>query len=196
MLSKRRLPLLLVATVVLVALMSLVGAGCSSSTTTTTAVPATTATTAAPATTATTMSTAAGGKDIVDTAAAAGNFQTLVTAVKAAGLVGTLKGTGPYTVFAPTDAAFAKLPKATLDALLADPQGELKQVLLYHVLPGKVMAADVKDGMEAKTVQGAPVKFSVKNGTVMINDATITTTDIETSNGVIHVIDTVLIPPK
>jgi uncharacterized surface protein with fasciclin (FAS1) repeats len=133
--------------------------------------------------------------DIVDTAIAAGSFTTLVAAVEAAGLVETLKGEGPFTVFAPTDDAFAAIPKETLDALLADPSGDLTQILLYHVVPGKVMAADVTDGLEAATVQGAPVTFSVADGVVKINDATIVTTDIEASNGVIHVIDAVIMPP-
>ena len=133
--------------------------------------------------------------DIVDTAVAAGSFTTLVAAVEAAGLVETLKGEGPFTVFAPTDDAFAAIPAETLTALLADPSGDLTQILLYHVVPGKVMAADVTDGLEAATVQGAPVTFSVADGAVKINDATIVTTDIETSNGVIHVIDAVIMPP-
>ena len=133
--------------------------------------------------------------DIVDTAIAAGSFTTLVAAVEAAGLVETLKGEGPFTVFAPTDDAFAAIPKETLDALLADPSGDLTQILLYHVVPGKVMAADVTDGLEAATVQGAPVTFSIADGVVKINDATIVTTDIEASNGVIHVIDAVIMPP-
>ena len=133
--------------------------------------------------------------DIVDTAVAAGDFSTLVAAVQAAGLVDALKGEGPFTVFAPTDAAFAKLPAGTVDALLADPKGDLTQILLYHVVPGKVMAADVTDGLEAATLQGKPVKFSVQDGKVMINDANVVATDIETSNGVIHVIDSVILPP-
>lgn len=133
--------------------------------------------------------------DIVDTAVAAGNFNTLVAAVQAAGLVDTLKGEGPFTVFAPTDEAFAALPAGTIDALLADPSGDLTQILLYHVVPGKVMAADVSDGLEATTAQGATVKFTVADGAVKINDATIIATDIETTNGVIHVIDAVLLPP-
>ena len=133
--------------------------------------------------------------DIVDTAVSAGSFGTLVAAVQAAGLVDTLKGEGPFTVFAPTDEAFAALPAGTLEQLLADPQGQLSQILLYHVVPGKVMAADVKDGMEAATAQGSPVKFMVADGKVMINDATVITADIETTNGVIHVIDKVILPP-
>ncbi len=133
--------------------------------------------------------------DIVDTAVSAGTFGTLVAAVQAAGLVDTLKGEGPFTVFAPTDEAFAALPAGTLEQLLADPQGQLSQILLYHVVPGKVMAAAVEDGMEAATVQGSPVKFMVADGKVMINEATVITADIEATNGVIHVIDQVLLPP-
>ena len=133
--------------------------------------------------------------DIVDTAVGAGTFGTLVAAVQAAGLVDTLKGEGPFTVFAPTDEAFAALPAGTLEQLLADPQGQLSKILLYHVVPGKVMAADVEDGMEAATVQGSPVKFMVADGKVMINDATVITADIEATNGVIHVIDKVILPP-
>jgi uncharacterized surface protein with fasciclin (FAS1) repeats len=133
--------------------------------------------------------------DIVDTAVAAGNFTTLVAAVEAAGLVDALKGEGPFTVFAPTDEAFAALPAGTVEALLADPSGDLTQILLYHVVPGQVMAADVSDGLEAETLQGGMVRFSVANGAVMINDANIVATDIVASNGVIHVIDAVILPP-
>jgi transforming growth factor-beta-induced protein len=133
--------------------------------------------------------------DIVDTAIAAGDFDTLVAAVQAAGLVETLKGEGPFTVFAPTDDAFAALPAGTLDTLLADPSGDLTQILLYHVVPGKVMAADVTDGLTATTAQGGTVTFTVADGAVKINDATIIATDIETTNGVIHVIDAVILPP-
>ena len=107
-----------------------------------------------------------------------------------------MKGEGPFTVFAPTDDAFAKLPKATIDALLADPEGQLTQILLYHVLPNTVMAAEITDGMEAETLQGSPVKFTVNSdGSVMINDANIVMTDIAATNGVIHVIDSVILPP-
>ncbi len=134
-------------------------------------------------------------QSIVDIAVSNPDFSTLVAAVTAAGLVDTLSGEGPFTVFAPTNAAFAKLPQETLDALLADPTGGLTQILLYHVVPGKVMAADVTDGLTVATVQGSPVTFSVVDGVVKINDATITVTDIEASNGVIHVIDTVITPP-
>ncbi|MCS6844122.1 MAG: fasciclin domain-containing protein [Caldilineales bacterium] len=133
--------------------------------------------------------------DIVDTAIAAGQFNTLVTAVQAAGLVDALKGEGPFTVFAPTDEAFAKLPAGALEGLLADPEA-LKQVLLYHVIAGKVMAADVKDGLTAATLQGETVRFTVADGTAKINDATIVATDVEASNGVIHVIDAVILPPS
>ena len=134
-------------------------------------------------------------QDIVDTAVGAGSFGTLVAAVQAAGLAETLKGEGPFTVFAPSEEAFAALPEGTLEALLADPQGQLTQILLYHVVPGKVMAADVTDGLEAATAQGSPVSFSVADGKVMINDANIIATDVEATNGVIHVIDRVILPP-
>lgn len=130
-------------------------------------------------------------EDIVDTAVAAGNFTTLVTAIKAAGLVDTLKGKGPFTVFAPTDEAFAKVPKADLDALLKD-KAKLTAVLTYHVVPAKVMAKDVKAG-DASTVNGKPLKITTKYG-VKVNNAKVTATDIEASNGVIHVIDSVLLP--
>jgi len=132
--------------------------------------------------------------DIVDTAVAAGSFGTLVTAVKAAGLVDTLKGAGPFTVFAPTDAAFAKLPAGTLDAVLAD-KAKLTAILTYHVVAGQVMAKDVvgMNGKSAKTVQGGELKIDTTHG-VKIGGATVTQADIACSNGVIHVIDTVLIP--
>ena len=138
---------------------------------------------------------AAPATDIVDTAVAAGNFSTLVAAVQAAGLVDALKGEGPFTVFAPTDEAFAKLPQETIDALLADPTGDLTQILLYHVVSGKVMAADLSDGLEAATLQGGSVAFKLSDGGAMVNDANIVATDIETANGVIHVIDSVILPP-
>ncbi|MBM3695098.1 MAG: fasciclin domain-containing protein [Actinobacteria bacterium] len=131
--------------------------------------------------------------DIVDTAVGAGSFGTLVTAVQAAGLVETLKGEGPFTVFAPTDAAFAALPEGALDGLLADIPA-LTDVLLYHVVPGKVMAADVVGLTSATTAQGSDLAISVEDGKVMINGAMVITADIETSNGVIHVIDAVLLP--
>lgn len=129
--------------------------------------------------------------DIVDTAVAAGNFSTLVTAVKAAGLVETLKGAGPFTVFAPTDEAFAKVPKATLEGLLAD-KAALVKVLTYHVVAGKVMAADVKAG-HVKTVQGTDLAMATEGG-VTVNGAKVVAADVAASNGVIHAIDTVLMP--
>jgi len=131
--------------------------------------------------------------DIVDTAVSAGSFKTLVAAVKAAGLVETLKGAGPFTVFAPTDAAFAKLPPGTVESLLANPE-KLKSVLTYHVVAGKVMAADVVKLNSATTVQGSDVKIATHDGKVMINDATVVKADIACDNGVIHVIDTVILP--
>ena len=130
-------------------------------------------------------------KDIVDTAVGAGTFKTLATALTAAGLIDTLKGPGPFTVFAPTDAAFAKIPKAQLDALLAD-KAKLPAVLTYHVVPGKVMAKDVKAGM-VKTVQGSNLSITTA-GSVMVNSAKVTATDIVADNGVIHVIDSVVMP--
>ena len=131
---------------------------------------------------------------IVDVAVGAGNFQTLVTALKAADLVETLAGPGPFTVFAPTDAAFAKIPKATLDALLAD-KAALKSVLTYHVVAGKVMAADVVKLNSAKTVAGPEVSIAAGSGVTLNGGTKVTKTDIAASNGVIHVIDTVLMPP-
>lgn len=135
---------------------------------------------------------AAKSADIVDTAVSAGSFKTLVTAVQAAGLVDTLKGPGPFTVFAPTDEAFAKLPPGTLDGLLKDKE-KLKKVLTYHVVAGKVTAADVVKLTSAKTVQGQSVKIDASNG-VKVGTATVVKPDVMASNGVIHVIDTVLIP--
>ena len=135
------------------------------------------------------------GKDIVETAVAAGTFNTLAAALTAAGLVETLKGPGPFTVFAPTDAAFAKIPAAALKALLAD-KAKLTAVLTYHVVPGTVLAAQVVGLSEAGTVQGGKVAIKVVDGKVMLNGGTtVTATDIKASNGVIHVIDTVLMPP-
>lgn len=130
--------------------------------------------------------------DIVDTAVSAGQFKTLVKAVQEAGLVDTLKGKGPFTVFAPTDEAFAKLPPETLDALLKDKK-KLAAVLTYHVVPGKVMAAQVKPGM-VKTVEGQSLTISTANGEVMVDNAKVIKTDIVASNGVIHVLDTVVLP--
>ncbi|MDR7523169.1 MAG: fasciclin domain-containing protein [Armatimonadota bacterium] len=132
-------------------------------------------------------------RDIVDTAVAAGSFTTLVKAVQEAGLVQTLKGPGPFTVFAPTDEAFAKLPPGTLDALLKDRQ-KLTAVLTYHVVPGRVLAADVMKLKSAKTVNGQEITISVKDGAVMVDTARVIRTDIIASNGVIHVIDSVILP--
>lgn len=132
-------------------------------------------------------------KDIVDTAISAGNFNTLVKAVQTAGLVDTLKGDGPFTVFAPTDEAFAKLPKEKLAALLAD-KDALTKVLTYHVVPGKVMSDDLAGKtMSVATVEGSEIKVNAMSG-VKINDANVVKADIATSNGVIHVIDTVILP--
>lgn len=133
--------------------------------------------------------------DIVDTAVAAGDFTTLVAAVQAAGLVDTLKGEGPFTVFAPTDAAFAALPEGTVDTLLMpENRDQLVSILTYHVVPGAVMSSDLTEGMTAATVQGGDVTFTLDSG-AKVNDANITAADIAASNGVIHVIDTVIMPP-
>ncbi len=137
------------------------------------------------------MVLSAQAKDIVETAVGAGNFKTLATALTAAGLIDTLKGKGPFTVFAPTDAAFAKIPKADLDALLKD-KAKLTSVLTYHVVAGKVMAADVKAG-KVKTVQGSEITVATAGG-VTVDGAKVSATDIVASNGVIHVIDSVIIP--
>ena len=135
-------------------------------------------------------------KTIVDVAVENGSFKTLVTALKAADLVSALQGKGPFTVFAPTDAAFAKLPAGTLDALLKDPK-KLASILTYHVVSGKVMAADVIKGNGAKptTLNGAALDIAVKGGTVYVNGAQVTAADVAASNGVIHVIDSVVLPP-
>ena len=135
----------------------------------------------------------ASAADIVDTAVSAGNFKTLVAAVKAAGLVETLKGPGPFTVFAPTDEAFDKLPAGTVEGLLKDPVA-LKKILTYHVVAGKVMAAEVVKMESAPTVEGDSAKVTVKDGEVMIDNAKVLKTDIVCDNGVIHVIDSVLMP--
>ena len=162
------------------------------------AAPATTSATATPSPS---PSESMAGSDIVDTAVAAGDFTTLAAALEAAGLVETLKGEGPFTVFAPTDAAFAKLPAGTVETLLKDPKGDLTQILTYHVVPGKVLAADVVklDGQKVTTVQGADLTVGVDGDKVSLTDAAgntvnVTATDIEASNGVIHVIDGVLMP--
>jgi len=135
------------------------------------------------------------GKDIVDTAVAAGNFKTLATALTAADLVETLKGKGPFTVFAPTDEAFAKLPKGTVEDLLKPENKEkLAGILTYHVVAGRVMAADVVKLTEATTVQGSKVSIKVTDGKVTVDAANVVKTDIGCSNGVIHVIDAVILP--
>ena len=134
-------------------------------------------------------------KDIVDTAVAAGDFKTLATALQAAGLVDTLKGAGPFTVFAPTDEAFAKLPAGTVEDLLKpENKQKLVSILTYHVVAGDVKAKDVVKMHEAKTVNGKEVKIMVEGGKVMVDNANVTQTDIQCSNGVIHVIDSVLLP--
>ena len=134
-------------------------------------------------------------QDIVDTAVAAGSFNTLATALTAAGLIETLKSKGPFTVFAPTDEAFAKLPAGTLDDLLKpENKGKLKSILTYHVVAGKVTAANVIKLQKAKTVNGQELKIMVKDGTVMVDNAKVTKTDIMCTNGVIHIIDTVVLP--
>ena len=143
------------------------------------------------------MTTAAQSKDIVDTAVANGSFKTLAAALQAAGLVETLKGAGPFTVFAPTDAAFAKLPAGTVETLLKPENKEqLRRVLTYHVVPGKVGAAEVTKMNSAKAVSGDTIKIAAKNGKVMVNNASVVTPDVGASNGVIHVIDTVILPPE
>jgi len=132
--------------------------------------------------------------NIVQVAQSAGQFNTLLAAVQAAGLTSTLEGPGPFTVFAPTDAAFAKIPKATLDAVLAD-KATLTKILTYHVVPGTVMSNQITNGQTAQTVEGQPVTFTVSGGAVKVNDATVVKADVQAANGVIHAIDTVLMPP-
>ena len=139
----------------------------------------------------------AGNQDIVDTAVGAGQFKTLATALKAADLVATLKGPGPFTVFAPTDEAFAKLPAGTVENLLKpENKAKLTAILTYHVVPGAVKAEQVTKLDQAKTVNGAVVKVTTKGGTVTINDATVVKADTVASNGIIHVIDKVILPPE
>jgi len=143
------------------------------------------------------VDTRAAQKDIVETAVNAGQFKTLAAALGAAKLVTTLKGSGPFTVFAPTDAAFAKLPAGTVENLLKpENKDQLVAILTYHVVPGRVMAADVVKLKEAKTVNGKMLDIETKGEAVMVNDAKVTATDIGASNGVIHVIDTVILPPQ
>jgi uncharacterized surface protein with fasciclin (FAS1) repeats len=180
--------------------LSLSVAACGSDDSTDETTPAET-TSSAPETTEASPSETAEAADIVDTAVAAGDFTTLATALEAAGLVDTLKGEGPYTVFAPTDDAFAALPEGTLDTLLEDPEGDLTDILTYHVVDGQVMAADVVglDGQEVETLQGGSFTVGVDGDTVTLTDAAgnevnVTQTDVEASNGVIHVIDGVLMP--
>ncbi len=143
-----------------------------------------------------TMTGAANAADIVDTAVGAGSFKTLVAAVEAAGLVDTLKGEGPFTVFAPTDEAFAKLPAGTVEDLLKpENKDQLVAVLTYHVVPGKTMSSDIAgQELEVATVQGELVTIDASNGAVMVDEATVIQADVETDNGVIHVIDTVILP--
>ena len=146
---------------------------------------------------ATSVSAHASGKDIVDTAVEAGQFKTLAAALTAAGLVDTLKGAGPFTVFAPTDEAFAKLPAGTVENLLKpENKQQLTDILTYHVVAGKVMAADVAGLDEAKSVNGKMIDVEAASGSVKVNGATVTAADVAASNGVIHVIDTVILPPE
>lgn len=136
-------------------------------------------------------------KDIVDLAVGNDNLKTLVAAVKAGGLVEVLKGDGPFTVFAPTDEAFAALPKGTLEMLLKpENKDKLVAILTYHVVSGKVMSTDLKNGQQAATVQGEKVKVSISGKTVKINDAKVIAADVKASNGVVHVIDKVILPPN
>ena len=146
---------------------------------------------------ATALPVQAADKDIVDTAVGAGDFKTLAAALEAADLVSTLKGEGPFTVFAPTDAAFAKLPAGAVDNLLKpENKQQLVDILTYHVVPGKVMAADVVGLDDAKTVNGGRIDIQVDGSAVKVNEANVTATDIAARNGVIHVIDQVILPPK
>jgi len=182
------------------AALAVVLAACTSSAASPTPAPLTAApSTAAPATSAPSMPAASPSAelgDIVATADGAGTFTTLLAAAQAAGLVETLQGDGPFTVFAPTDDAFAALPEGTLDGLLADPEA-LKQVLLYHVVPGAVKAEEVVNLTSADSVEGSPIAIAVKDGTVYLNDAAqVVATDVMASNGVIHVIDQVILPPS
>jgi transforming growth factor-beta-induced protein len=182
------------------AALAVVLAACTSSAASPTPAPVTAApSTAAPATSAPSMPAASPSAelgDIVATADGAGTFTTLLAAAQAAGLVETLQGDGPFTVFAPTDDAFAALPEGTLDGLLADPEA-LKQVLLYHVVPGAVKAEEVVNLTSADSVEGSPIAIAVKDGKVYLNDtAEVVATDVMASNGVIHVIDQVILPPS
>jgi uncharacterized surface protein with fasciclin (FAS1) repeats len=188
----RSIALLVPALAIAIAACSSAASPSAAPTTAPTATPA--PTTAAAPSTAPSVS-AAMTKDIVQTATEAGSFKTLLAAVKAAGLVETLQGKGPFTVFAPTDAAFAALPAGTLDGLLKDPAA-LKKILLYHVVSGSVTADKVVGLTSATSVEGSPIAISVKDGTVYLNDtAKVVTPDVMASNGVIHVIDKVILPP-
>jgi transforming growth factor-beta-induced protein len=190
---KRSIALLVPALAIAIAACSSAASPSAAPTTAPTATPA--PTTAAAPSIAPSASAAAMAKDIVETATEAGSFKTLLAAVKAAGLVETLQGKGPFTVFAPTDAAFAALPAGTLDGLLKDPAA-LKKILLYHVVSGSVTADKVVGLTSATSVEGSPIAISVKDGTVYLNDsAKVVTPDVMASNGVIHVIDKVILPP-
>ena len=191
---KRSIALLVPALAIAIAACSAAASPSAAPTTAPTPSPAPTA--AAAPSTAPSASAAAMAKDIVQTATEAGSFKTLLAAVKAAGLVETLQGKGPFTVFAPTDAAFAALPAGTLDGLLKDPAA-LKKILLYHVVSGSVTADKVVGLTSATSVEGSPIAISVKDGTVYLNDsAKVVTPDVMASNGVIHVIDKVILPPS
>jgi len=190
---KRSVSLLLPALAIAIAACS--GAASPSPSTTAAPVPSAAPTSAASPSAAPSASAAAMSKDIVETASEAGSFATLLTAATAAGLVETLQGEGPYTVFAPTDEAFAALPAGTLDGLLADKEA-LKKVLLYHVVSGAVTSDQVVGLTSADSVEGSPIAVAVKDGVVYLNDsAKVVTPDVMASNGVIHVIDQVLLPP-
>ena len=190
---KRSLALLLPALAIAIAACS--AAASPSAVPTAASTPSPAATAAAAPSAMPSASAAAMAKDIVQTATDAGSFKTLLAAVKAAGLVETLQGKGPFTVFAPTDAAFAALPAGTLDGLLKDPAA-LKKILLYHVVSGSVTADKVVGLTSATSVEGSPIAVSIKDGTVYLNDsAKVVTPDVMASNGVIHVIDKVILPP-
>ena len=190
---KRSIALLVPALAIAIAACSAAASPSAAPTTAPTPTPA--PTTAASPSAAPSASAAAMAKDIVQTATEAGSFKTLLTAAKAAGLVETLQGKGPFTVFAPTDAAFAALPAGTLDGLLKDPAA-LKKILLYHVVSGAVTADKVVGLTSATSVEGSPIAIAVKDGTVYLNDsAKVVTPDVMASNGVIHVIDKVILPP-
>ena len=190
---KRSIALLVPALAIAIAACS--GAASPSAVPTAASTPSPAATTSAAPSAMPSASAAAMAKDIVQTATEAGSFKTLLAAVKAAGLVETLQGKGPFTVFAPTDAAFAALPAGTLDGLLKDPAA-LKKILLYHVVSGAVTADQVVGLTSATSVEGSPIAIAVKDGTVYLNDsAKVVTPDVMASNGVIHVIDKVILPP-